>query len=162
MEHKVTKIKLSAEAAYHKIKSWCAYQERSQNETLKKLSEFGLQQSEAEIILANLISENFVNEERFAATYASGKFRIKHWGRHKIKMGLREHKVSDYSLKNALQSIDENEYLETIEKLIQKKLETSKSLEDQKKKYQVTKYLISRGFEADIVTQQLNKILKGN
>lgn len=160
MVHKVTKIKLSPEAAYHKIKNWCAYQERSQNETLQKLTGFGLKYNEAENILADLISENFVNEERFASAYASGKFRIKHWGKNKIKAGLREHRVSDYSLKKALQSIDENEYLETIEKLIQKKLETSELTEDREKIYHVAKYLISRGFETDLITQQLNKILK--
>lgn len=162
MEHKVTKIKLSPEVAFHKIKSWCAYQERSQNETLQKLLEFGLNYSEAENILADLISENFVNDERFAASYAGGKFRIKRWGKHKIKAGLRQHKISDYSLKKALQSINENDYLETLESLIVKKLEALKEKDIREKQHKITTYLAARGFETDLIRDQLNRILKGD
>src|SRR5688572_30698423 len=114
MEHKVTKIKLSAEAACHKIKNWCAYQERSHRDTREKLFQYGLSSEEVETIISELVEENYLNEERFAIAYAGGKFRIKHWGNYKIKAGLKYHQVSDYSINKALKSILREDYLRTI------------------------------------------------
>ncbi len=162
MEHKVTKIKLSPEEAFHKIKIWCAYQERSQSETLQKLTDFGLNPEEAGTILAELISENFVNEVRFATSLASGKFRIKNWGRYKIKNALREHGVSDNNISRALESLDENAYLKTLQTLIIKKLKNLSQKNDFEKEQHVMRFLISRGFEASLVKDQLKKILREN
>ena len=103
-EHKVKKLLLSPEMAEHKIKLWCAYQERSHNETRQKLYDLGQQKDDVELIISKLIEENYLNEERFALALAGGKFRIKHWGKIKIKIELRRHKVSDYSITKALNS----------------------------------------------------------
>src|SRR5687768_6760682 len=122
MDYKVNEIKLSAEIALQKIKSWCAYQERSQRETRQKLGTFGLHADDIEGIIAELIQENFLNEERFALAFAGGKFRIKQWGKNKIKAGLKNHRISPYCIDKALKSIDEEEYKRTILKIIEKKM----------------------------------------
>ena len=83
---KVRKIKLSLPQALEKIKHWCAYQERGHYETRGKLYDYGLSASDIDEALAVLVSENYLNEERFAETFARGKFRIKQWGKNKIKM----------------------------------------------------------------------------
>lgn len=158
MEHKVTKIKLSAEAAFHKIKNWCAYQERSQHDTLQKLREFGLPSDEAQAMLAELISLNFVNEERFAISLAGGKFRIKQWGRYKIRMALQEHRVSEYCIKKALESIDENEYIQTIDKLISKKIEGQAKSPGRRETDAVARFLLSRGFEHQLIKDRISKL----
>lgn len=155
MEYKVSKIKLSAEIAFHKIKSWCAYQERSQHETLQKLYSYGLLTEEVEEIIADLISENFLNEERFAIAFAGGKFRIKQWGKTKIKIELKKHKVSDYCITKALKSIEDSEYIKTITKVIEKKTKLLKTKDQKNKFYILLNYLISRGFESDIVREIL-------
>ncbi len=159
-EHKVKKLLLTPEMAELKIKQWCAYQERSQNETSNKLYEYGLKKEEVEHIIASLISENFLNEERFALALAGGKFRIKHWGKIKIKIELRKHKISDYSIAKALNTINEDDYLKTITLVLEKKLRQTKSKDKQKLFYGTLNYAVSRGFERDLATEQLNKLLK--
>ena len=76
--------------ALPKIKQYCAYQERSHSEIKDKLYGFGLRKNEVEEILATLIEENYCNEERFAEQFAGGKFRMKQWGRIKIRRALQE------------------------------------------------------------------------
>jgi regulatory protein len=160
MEYKVSKIKLSQGDAFHKIKNWCAYQERSQHETRQKLYAYGLHEEAVEEIISNLIGENFLNEERFAMAFASGKFRIKQWGKNKIKIELRKHKTSDYCMNKALKSIDPDEYLKTITKVIEKKKKLLKSGDTRKQFYSILNYLVSRGFESDLVVEQLKELQK--
>ncbi len=159
MEYKVTKINLSSDKAQYKIKNWCAYQERSQHETRQKLFDYGLFSEDVENIISKLIEENFLNEQRFSLAFASGKFNIKHWGRNKIKNELKKHRVTDYCISLALKSIEINEYELIINKVIKKKLKLLKTNNSQKNKYIVLQYLISRGFESDIVLATLNKHL---
>ncbi len=158
MDYKVSKIKLSPELAQQKMKNWCAYQERSQYETRRKLTEFGLTTEETEAIIANLIGENFLNEERFAIALAGGKFRIKHWGKIKIKMELKKHKISEYCINKALTTIDAQEYEVVIKKEIEKKMRLLKFTDTKKTTYAVLNYLVSRGFESDLVRENLGKL----
>ncbi len=159
-EHKVNKIKLSPEQALFKIKHWCAYQERSQNETRYKLKEYGLGLEDAELIISKLIDENFINEERFAMIFAGGKFRIKQWGKNKIKIELKKHKISEYCIKRALKSIDDVAYERTLQNVLRKKLQTVKAELPQKVFYGALNYAVSRGFESNLVTEQLNMLLE--
>ncbi len=143
-----------------RIKNWCAYQERSQHETRSKLHSFGLTTEEADLIISSLISENFLNEERFSLAFAGGKFRIKHWGRNKIKVELKQHRISDYLVNKALRSIDGDEYEKIMNAVIEKKLRSLNTADRRKKYYAVLSYAVSRGFESDLVSAQLNNILK--
>jgi len=143
-----------------RIKNWCAYQERSQHETRLKLHSFGLTTEEADLIISSLISENFLNEERFSLAFAGGKFRIKHWGRNKIKVELKQHRISDYLVNKALRSIDGDEYEKIMNTIIEKKLRSLNTADRRKKYYAVLSYAVSRGFESDLVSAQLNNILK--
>ena len=155
MEYKVSEIKLSPEVAGQKIRNWCAYQERSHHETRQKLYGYGLSTDDTEGIIADLIQENFLNEERFAIAFAGGKFRIKHWGRIKIKIDLKWHKVSDVNINKALKAITDEDYAAMIIKIIEKKMESQANLQFQKRYYATLNYLISRGFEPDLVKEQL-------
>jgi len=84
--------------ALPKAKNYCAYQERCHSEVKDKLYGFGLNKNETEQIISTLIEENYLNEERFAISFAGGHFRIKNWGRIKIKIALKQKKVSDYCI----------------------------------------------------------------
>lgn len=157
MNYKESKINVTPEQAALKIRSWCAYQERSHFETRKKLSEWRLEDELIESLISDLISENYLNEERFALAFAGGKFRIKHWGRNKIKVELKKHRISEVNLRKALNDLDEEEYAKIIGQEIEKKLRLSKSSNKQKQFYATLQYLISRGFEADLVRDELKK-----
>src|SRR5215212_8377851 len=102
--------KFSKEQAWPQIKQYCAYQERCHSEVKEKLYSYGLYKNDAEQLMAQLIEENYLNEERFAIQYAGGKFRMNQWGRVKIKYALRQMQVSEYSIKKALKQISESDY----------------------------------------------------
>jgi len=140
------------------MKNWCAYQERSQFEVRNKLVEYGIFNEEAENIISQLIQENFLNEERFALAFARGKFRIKRWGRIKIKLELKQHKVSEYCISKALKQIDGNEYFATLEKIIEKKTKEIKESNKIKKQYKIIKYAMSRGYEQDIIMDAIKNL----
>ncbi len=155
MDGKVKKIKLSLPVATEKIKNWCAYQERSHFETKAKLYEFGLSTTEVDEVVALLIGENFLNEERFAEAFTRGKFRIKHWGKNKIKNELKYRKISEYSIKKALKQIDDDDYYATLKKVIARKIAETKEKNEFKKKHKVYQYAVSRGFESNLVSDIL-------
>lgn len=160
MEYKVSKIKLSPEIALQKMRNWCAYQERSQYEALQKLTEMGLSIDEANEIIASLITENYMNEERFTLAFAGGKFRIKQWGKNKIKAELRKHKVPENMINKAFMQIDDDEYKLTLQKIITKRLEASGTKDAQIQFFDALKYCITRGFEHDLVNELLKLHIK--
>lgn len=115
-EHK-KKIRITDEKlALRKAESYCAYQERCQQEVRDKLYEWGLWKNAVENIIAKLIQDNFLNEERFAKAYAGGKFRIKKWGKVKIKLELKKRKISDYCIRQAMKEIDGPDYEKELKK----------------------------------------------
>jgi regulatory protein len=149
----------SKEEALQKAKQYCAYQERCHSEVKEKLYSFGLHKNEVDELLSNLIEENYLNEERFAFQFAGGKFRIKQWGRIKIKYALKQKQVSEYCIKKALTAINETDYSRTLKKLFDQKL---KALQPEKnmfiKKRKLQDHLMQKGFEANLVRELITKI----
>lgn len=141
-----------------KMQGWCAYQERSQQEARDKLYELGMWTDAVENIISQLIQDNFLNEERFACSFARGKFTIKKWGRIKIKQELKQKRVSDYCLKKALQQIDEDEYIQTLKKIIETKRKLIKEPNQIKLKFKLMSYALSKGYEKDLIFDVLNSI----
>lgn len=146
--------------ALMKMQSWCAYQERCQQDARTKLYELGLWPEAVENIIVKLIEDNFLNEERFATTFARGKFTIKKWGRIKIKQELKQKRVGDYCLKKAMQQIDETEYMATLKKLIDSKRKLIKEKNPIKLNYKLMNYVLSKGYEKDLVFDILNNMEK--
>lgn len=103
-----------------KIERFCAYQERCQEEVRQKLASLLVRGREAEALIADLIANGFLNEERFARTFARGKFRMKHWGRGKIEAALRSKKVSPPCIRLGMKEISDIEYKRQLLKLIEK------------------------------------------
>jgi regulatory protein len=148
---------LTKEEALQKLKHYCAYQERSHSEVKEKLYSLGVWKKDHDEIIAKLIEENYLNEERFAIAFAGGKFRVKQWGRVKIKYELKQKQVSDYSIKKALKQIDEEDYLKVLGKLAKKKYTSLKSEQYLIRKKKTMDYLVRRGFEIDLALQMLEK-----
>jgi len=142
-------IKLTKEQAVPKIKQYCAYRERCHSEVKEKLYSYGMYKNDVEQLIAQMIEENYLNEERFAIQYAGGKFRINHWGKIKIKYALKQKQVSEYCINKALKQISENDYKKMLQKLTEKKLKT---LKDEKnvfvKKKKLQDYLLQKGYES--------------
>ncbi len=153
------KAYVSKEQALQKAKQYCAYQERSHNEVKEKLYGFGLYKNDVEELLSVLIEENYLNEERYAIAFAGGKFRMKQWGRVKIKYELQQKRVSTYCIKKALAEIDEEDYEKCLKKLAEAKLATLKSEKNIfVKKSKLQSYLTQKGFEHTLIVAIVNKI----
>lgn len=148
---------LTREQALQKAKHYCAYQERCHSEVKEKLYSFGLRKTDVEQLLTQLIDEDYLNEERFAVQFAGGKFRMKQWGRVKIKYELKQKGVSEYCIKKALKEIDEEAYLKTLHKLFDEKMKTLRSETNQFiRKRKLQDYLLQKGYEAASVQQLLS------
>lgn len=152
-------IYLSREQALQKAKQYCAYQERCHSEVKEKLYGFGLYKKKVDEILSELIEENYLNEERFAIQYAGGKFRMKQWGRIKIKYALKQKQVSEYCIKKAMAAIPEADYIRTLQKLFEQKLKTLKSEKNIfVKKRKLQDYLLQKGFETSVISNLINSL----
>jgi regulatory protein len=148
---KITDEKVAMAKAQH----YCAYQERSQQEVRNKLYEWGLWTAAVENIISKLIEENYLNEERFAKAYARGKFNQKSWGKIKIKQGLQLKNVSSPLIKKALMTIDINDYMATLTRIIEKKANAIPEKNPHKRRYKLQQYALSRGFETDLAAEVL-------
>ena len=152
-------IKITDEkTALAKAEHYCAYQERCHSDVKEKLYDLGIRKKDYNEIIAALIEENYLNEERFAIAFAGGKFRINKWGRIKIKYALKQKQVSAYCIKKALKQIDEEEYLKTLQKLFEEKLKTLKSEKNIFiKKRKLQDHLLQKGFESDLIREMINE-----
>lgn len=141
------------------IQHYCAYQERCHSEVRNKLWELNFRGEEIEEALSALISENFLNEERFARSYSRGKFNSNHWGRKKIVQALKQKQVSEYCIKKGLQEIDDAKYIETLRLLLRKKWEELKKERlGYIRKQKVQRYLLQKGFENELITELLKEL----
>jgi len=156
MEYEKPAKIIDEQTARKKAEYFCAYQERSQQEVRDKLYELGMHSNVVENIISNLINDNFINEERFAKAYARGKFNQKGWGRIKIKQGLKFKKVPDVLMKKALAEINYDDYLIKLKNIIDKKAAVLVEKNTYKRNYKLQQYALSRGYEADIISDVLN------
>lgn len=161
----VFKKQLTKEQALQKLRHYCAYQERSHSEVREKLYNLGVWKKDHDEIIATLIEENYLNEERFAIAFAGGKFRVKQWGRVKIRYELKQKQVSDYSIKKAFKEISEEDYFACLEKLAREKYAALKGEQYLVRKKKTIDYLLQKGYEPELVNMVVGGITnkeKGN
>lgn len=156
MKNEESKPKIfSREQARLKAEAYCAYQERSQSEIRNKLYEWGLHQKDVEEIISELIGENFLNEERFALAYTLGKFRIKGWGKIKIKQGLKLKRVPDKMIQKVLNSIDDEDYQNRLKLILEKKSNSIAEKDPFRRRYLLTRFAAGKGYEQDLISDLL-------
>jgi len=157
-ENPKKKKRLTSTEALAKIYRYCAYQERSHHEVKKKLFDYGLHSDEVDQILAKLITDGFVNEERFAKAFAGGKFRMKKWGRIKIEQELNALGLSRNCINRGMKEIVDEDYRETLRRLLEKKNNLINETDSFVRKDKLSKYAISRGYEPDLVWRLIKEI----
>ncbi|MGB3145540.1 MAG: regulatory protein RecX [Maribacter sp.] len=145
--------------AAKKIESYCAYQDRCHKEVVSKLREMGMIPMAIDQIMSQLIADKFLNEERFARSFARGKFNIKKWGKNRIVNELKQREISKYNITAALQEIDSAEYLNTLDTLAQKRLAQLNEPNIQKRKKKLADYLLYRGWESHLVYEKLQELI---
>jgi len=143
--------------ALQKAARYCARQERCHQEVRDKLYQWGVYGEEVEAVIAELITSNFLSEQRFAEAFAIGKFRQKYWGKRKIVQGLKAKRVPDILIKEAVATIDMEEYVAMILKVAQKRALNEKAIDSFMAKQRLIKYLVQRGFEPDLVRSVIDE-----
>lgn len=141
-----------------KLVDYCVYQDRCHAEVEQKMKDFLLIPEAKEEILLYLMKENFLNEERFVRSYIRGKFYIKKWGRNKIKIQLFQKKISEKLILRCFDEIDEEDYQRVCRDIFQKYNQQQKNLKLYQKKMKSIKYLLSRGFEYEIILKIIDSL----
>jgi regulatory protein len=149
----------SMREALNKIFRYCAYQERSHQEVKNKLYEYGLRSADVDEVLSHLITEGFLNEERYAKAFAGGKFRIMKWGKLKIQRELESSGVSPRNIARGLGEISASEYAKTLLSLVKKKSSLLTEENTFKKKNSVARFVIGKGYEPELVWDTINDFM---
>ena len=153
-------MKKSTEYLYKKISLYCSYQERSHKEVLLKISKSNISKKETDEIVAKLITENFLNETRYAITYARGKFRIKNWGKIKIISKLKQQNISFWNINKAIEEIDKDEYIKSFNLIFNKVNLKYNYLKNINRKKKILSILYSKGWEYELIIDSLNTEFK--
>lgn len=156
---KTNRQEFSDQEALNKIFRYCAYQERSHNEVKTKLIELGLSSVKVDEIISYLITEGFLNEERYARAFAGGKFRIMKWGKVKIQKELESSGVSPRNITRGLAEIAPSEYSRTLYDLVKKKSNQVEDDNTYKKKNKVARFVMGKGYEPELVWSIVNDLM---
>lgn len=156
-----SECKYSFLEAKTKLEALCAYQERCSFELNSKMISWGLNEEDRNALLADLITHNFLSEERFAEAFTSGRVRIKKWGRIKIRVELRQKQISEYSIKHAFSQIDDRIYIDNLNHLAERKWNMLSSEKDiYAKKNKIYRFLSSKGYETDLIKECMDELAK--
>jgi regulatory protein len=148
----------SREEAVIKARTYCNYRERCHKELREKLYSLGLWKQDVDHVIMQMMDENLLNEERYVKSYARGHFYIKKWGKYKIKVELRSRQIHDSLILIGMKEIEDDDYIEMIEKLIRKKAKevTGTKYEQQQK---VSRYLVGKGYSFSEFDQMLKELM---
>jgi regulatory protein len=149
----------SIEEIKRKLERYCAYQDRCHKEVETKMKEFILIEEVKNQLLLHLLEHRFINEERFSKSFARGKFRIKKWGKQRIIRELKMREISAYNIKTALKEIEEEEYIDTIVEITEKRNLLIHESNIYKRKKKLTDFLIRKGYEYDLIFETMNRVL---
>ncbi|MCG2460178.1 RecX family transcriptional regulator [Flavobacteriaceae bacterium F89] len=145
--------------ATKKLEDYCTYRERCHKEVTNKLRDMGMIPEAIDHIIVHLIGQDYLNEERFAKSFARGKFKIKKWGRVRIVNELKYRDISKYNIQIALEEIGEEDYVSTLESLAQKRLRSLKEPNLQKRRKKLANYLLYRGWESNLVYEKIKELI---
>lgn len=145
-----------------KAAAYCAYQERTQDEVRKRLKKWGVEENdEADELIAELVTLNYLSEERFATTYAGSKFRQKKWGKRRIKQELSRRGLTEYNINQGMNQIGDAAYEDTLRDLLKKKLASLERTESdsRKRKQKLVSYALSKGYENELIWKVLGELV---
>ncbi|NAS31245.1 recombinase RecX [Flavobacteriaceae bacterium R38] len=150
----------TVDEATKKLEYFCAYQDRCHKEVISKLRNMNMIPQAIDHIVTHLIKDNFLNEERFAKSFARGKFRVKKWGKRRIVQELKLRDISKYNIKTALKEINEEDYFQVFHELAEKRWEQLEGEKLQVRKKKFIDYLLYRGWESNMVYEKMNDFIR--
>lgn len=151
---------LTYNQAIKKLEYYCAYQERSHQEVTNKLYNLKVPRDTHDAIIVHLIDNNFLNEERFALSFARGKHRMSGWGKNRITTELKLRNISAYLIKKALKEITDQMYFETLENLATNRWANLKEPSLEKKRQKLQAFLYRKGYEYELINDIVLELVK--
>ena len=155
-----TRKTYTVEEALKRMERYCSYQERCHKEVNQKLYSMYMIPEAIDQIVVKLMQDNFLNEERYAKAFVSGKFRIKKWGKQRLTRELKQKDIGKTLITMALQTITDQDYIETFDALAEKKAESIRETNVLKKGKKLADYLLYRGWESHLVYDKVNELYK--
>lgn len=145
-----------------KLEFYCAYQERCHEEVFQKLKSMNMIPQAIDLIIVHLIEHNFLNEERFACSFARGKHRIKFWGKIRIVNELKQRHISKYNIEKGLKEITPEDYLITFNTLAENHWQALRETHLLKKRKKFCDFLLRKGFESNLIYDKVKELEKGS
>lgn len=157
-----TQKPISKKEALVKAQNLCAYQEKCESDIRNKLYAWKTNPDDMDDIIEQLKTEQFIDDQRFAITFAKEKFRFNKWGKIKIEYALKQKNISSGFISNAIQEISEKEYDSILMNELNKKYSTLKESDEYTMKSKLIRYALSKGFENGKVFDVVSKIIENN
>lgn len=154
------KTSFTLNEAIQKLEHFCAYQERCHDEVITKLRLMNMIPEAVDVVVVHLIENNFLNEERFACSFARGKHRIKFWGKIRIINELKFRHISKFNIDRGLKEISQNEYLETFHKLSETHWSSMRETNRLKKRKKFCDFMLRKGFESNLIYEKVMDLEK--
>lgn len=146
---------LSEEQVIKKLESFCAYRERCESEVKQKLYQLAVDAKETDFYINYLKENNFLNEERFVAAFAQGKFNIKSWGKRKIIQELQGKRIDTKKIQQSIEQIDEGAYFMRLQDILEKKSKILKETDPFKRRQKLMMFALQKGYEMELVNEAL-------
>ena len=147
---------MTEQEAYLQLAALCAQAEHCQQEMRDKMRRWGLDETVQNRIIARLVKERYVDDERYARAFVKDKIRYNKWGRRKVQQALWMKRIDADIQQQVLDEIDEKEYLDVLRPLLKQKRKSIKAESDYELNQKLLRFALSRGFGFDIIRQCLD------
>ena len=147
------KKEMTSQQAYAKLTALCARSEHCQQEMLEKMRQWGVSDEEQAQVMARLVGERYVDDERYARAFVNDKIRYNKWGRRKVEQALWQKHIDKDIATRVLDGIDDEEYLNILKPLLKQKRRSTKAQSEYELTMKLIKFALSRGFTMDIIKQ---------
>ena len=150
------KKEISEQEAYLQLAALCAQAEHCQQEMRDKMKRWDVDETAQNRIIARLVKERYINDERFSRAFVKDKIRYNKWGRRKVQQALWMKRIDDEIQQRVLDEIDEKEYLDVLRPLLKQKRKSIKANSDYELNQKLVRFALGRGFTFDLIRQCLD------
>ena len=144
---------MTGQQAYAKLTALCARSEHCQHDMLEKMRQWGVSEEEQAQVMARLVSERYVDDERYTRAFVNDKIRYNKWGRRKVEQALWQKRIDEDIRKRVLDEVDDDEYLSVLRPLLKQKRKSIKANSDYELNQKLMRFAVGRGFTFDIIRQ---------
>lgn len=150
------KKEITEQEAYLQLAALCAQAEHCQQEMRDKMRRWEVDETAQNRIVARLVKERYIDDERYARAFVKDKIRYNKWGRRKVQQALWLKHIDADIQQRVLDEIDEKEYLDVLRPLLKQKRKSIKAESDYELNQKLVRFALGRGFGFDIIRQCLN------